>query len=455
MRRLALSLAGMFSLGITICRILNPPFLPLYLVMLIIFAGSFFVFHKRRVFFILILIQACLSGALLFANYNVVPASHINNLAAAGQNTLCCIEGFVADQPQAKNNRFTFVLETETAQFGNFIYRSNGKVLVFSRDAVSCADKVSVLGHLRPAYDYLRRQNIFFVMQAERLEIKKANYANLRRFSFWLKERMAGIISGYLNACPAAVMQAMVLGDKASIPPLLNDLMIKCGTVHILVVSGFNVGIVAFVVSLFLKILRIPRKIRLGLTVVFLVIYCFLTGASTPVVRATVMAVFFISAYFFKREPDIYNSLGTALIFILALNPRQLFEIGFQLSFVSVLAIVYLYPRMEKITGVAELRPKALKWLINGLLVSFSAWLGTAGIIACYFRIFSPVTVIANIITVPLATIVTLCGFSLVFMSVIFPSFCPFIATTSEAAISILIKTNLILSRIPGAYLSF
>ena len=84
----------------------------------------------------------------------------------------------------------------------------------------------------------------------------------------------------------------------------------------------------------------------LAIPVIFL--YCLMTGATNPVLRATLMAVVFLLAYFLKRDADIYNSLSLAAIFILSFNPLQLFDIGFQLSFASVLAIVLIYFNLKK-----------------------------------------------------------------------------------------------------------
>jgi competence protein ComEC len=249
-------------------------------------------------------------------------------------------------------------------------------------------------------------------------------------------------------------MDAMVLGEKRNIPWFVNNAMMKTGTVHILVVSGFNVGIVSFIIILFLKLIRVPRRIRFVIAIPCLVIYCLMTGASTPVVRATVMAIVFMLGFLLKREPDIYNSLSVACLFILIFNPRQLFDIGFQLSFTSVFAIVSIYPRLKSYLGIESLKIKYLRLLIDGCLVSFSAWLGTMGFIAYYFKIFSPITVLANLLIVPLATLITLCGFSLVFMSLIFPALASSFASASELLVALLIKINAFLARFPAAYFS-
>ncbi len=177
-----------------------------------------------------------------------------------------------------------------------------------------------------------------------------------------------------------------------------------------------------------------------------------MTGASTPVLRATVMAIVLMSAYLVKREADIYNSCAVALIFILVINPRQLFDIGFQLSFVSVISIVYLYPKLKSFLSPSVLKIKYIRFLVEGCLVSLSAWLGTMSLIAYYFRIVSPVTVLANMIIVPLASLITLCGFSLIVMEFICPILAPFFAYSSEFAVALLLNINAILIKLPGAY---
>jgi len=263
---------------------------------------------------------------------------------------------------------------------------------------------------------------------------------------------MEQIISRYLPDLPAGILSAMVLGQRRSIPWLVNNYMVKSGTVHILVVSGFNVGIVAFIINLLLKILRIRRKARIILTVICLLVYCLITGASNPVIRATVMGVVFLLAHLLKREADIYNCLACAALFIVGANPRQIFDVGFQLSFASVLAITYLYPKLKSFFHLDNCKVRVLRFICEGCLVSLCAWFGTMGIIAYNFRIIAPITVLANILIVPLATLITLCGFSLVLCG----SFCPFLgeifSTTTAMLITLLLNINAAVIRIPGAY---
>jgi competence protein ComEC len=273
-----------------------------------------------------------------------------------------------------------------------------------------------------------------------------------RRLAFWLKDKMENIIFKRVSPLAASVLDAMILGEKRNIPALIYNSMIKSGTVHILVVSGFNVGIVSFIIILFLKLIRLARPLRIYAAIPLLILYCLVTGASNPVVRATVMAIVFMFAYFVRREPDIYNSCAVAMIFILVLNPRQLSDIGFQLSFASVISIVYLYPKIKSLLRIELLKTKYLKFLCDGCLVSFSAWLGTMGFIAYYFKVFSPITVLANIFIVPLATLITLCGLCLIVIELICPVLAPFFAYTNELSVLLLLKINAFFIKLPAAY---
>ena len=198
--------------------------------------------------------------------------------------------------------------------------------------------------------------------------------------------------------------------------------------------------------------MRIRRKLRLILAVICLLIYCLITGASNPVIRATVMGSVFLLAYLFKRAPDIYNSLACAALFILLLNPRQLFDVGFQLSFASVTAIVYLYPKLRAFLRIADCGSKVLRFICDGLLVSFSAWIGTMGIIAYNFRIISPVTVLANLLIAPLAGLITLCGFTLVLCGLFCPLLAGPVSTTCAMLVTLLLNINASAIKLPFAY---
>jgi len=470
MKRPLVILTVFYGLGIIFTSLMWINFWIITLIAGVIFVGLVLCRRKNGMFLILVLFLALLLGYLNMKNSWVLSNCHLCKLVVYKDNSMYRLDGFIANQPEFKNNHLWFILRVRQMQLNELRYRCCGEVLVKMdfEQKFNYGDNLTLTGNLNrpPSFgnnqsyrDFLARQNIYLIMPIKNkrqiIRQEKISGARLIRSCFGLRVYLEQVISQYLSPVPSSILAAMVLGQKRSIPWLVNDSMVKSGTVHILVVSGFNVGIVAFVVNLLLKILRFGRKVRIILTAICLLIYCLITGATNPVIRATVMGLVFLAAYFVKRDPDIYNSLVSAALFILVINPKQLFDIGFQLSFGSVLAIVYFYPKLKALIHLESCKIRMLKFIAEGCLVSLSAWMGTLLIIALNFRIISLVTVLANILIVPLATLITLCGFILVLFGLICPNLAHLFSLPTTTLITLLLNINAVLIKLPYAYIYF
>ena len=443
------------------------PFLGIYCSAVIFLILSLLSLKKSLSFEIFLFCFIFLLGAVGLKNSQSLPLCHIAKYISYKNNYTYLVSGYIDSEPTLKNNKTSFIFKTREIQCGNLKHNCCGRILVYikGKQYLNYAEELILRGNLHRPFgsrnpkqksyrNYLYNQSIFSIMSVKSSVVRLNKYRGLipKRFALWLKNKIEVIISKHASPVAASILEAMILGEKRNIPVLVYNSMIKSGTVHILVVSGFNVGLVAFIIIIFLKLVRLSRNMRFVLSVPLLILYCLMTGASNPVVRATVMAIVFMSAYFVKREPDIYNSCAVAMLFILGINPRQLFDIGFQLSFASVISIVYLYPRIKSLLRTDYLKIEIVRRPIEACLVSFSAWLGTMGLVAYYFKIFSPVTVLANLFIVPLATLITLCGFSLVIIDLTFPILSPFFAYSSNLATFLLIELNAFLLKLPAAY---
>jgi competence protein ComEC len=202
-----------------------------------------------------------------------------------------------------------------------------------------------------------------------------------------------------------AFLKGVLLADRGEIPLELKQSFVDTGTIHVLAVSGLHVGIIAAIVHFLFGLFRIPRKAVVLATMVTLFLYAALTGAPPSVVRATIMAWVILAGTLFERRGDVYNSIGFAALLILAYDPKQLFNVGFQLSFSAVLSIVALYPILEKgIQRIPE-RFEELKIIDPALklfAVSLAAQLGTLPFTAYYFERVSIVALGANLVVVPI-----------------------------------------------------
>jgi len=468
MKRLLLVLTVFYCLGIILSNLIQANFWVVMGAGAVVFIAANLLKRNDYIFLVLTLFLTLLAGALSLSNSRILPRCHISNFTYYKDNSLYSLSGFIDSEPEYKNNHLEFTFRARQIQRDQFKWRCCGKVLVRIdfMQRLNYGDNLTLIGSLVRPYsfntasqsykNFLARQNIYLIMRIKeprQIILQAKDSGNkLIRYSFWLRAKFEGVISRFLGDLPASILSAMVLGQKRNIPWLVNNSMVRSGTVHILVVSGFNVGIVAFIMNLLFKIMRIPRRVRIILTTACLIIYCFVTGTSNPVIRATIMGVIFLNSYFLKREADVYNSLAAGALFILSINPGQLFDIGFQLSFASVLAIVYLYPKLRALIHLEDCKVKIWKFIIKGCLVSFSAWLGTLGIIALNFRILAPVTVLANIFVVPLATLITLCGFALVISGLIYPALANLLSLPTAMLINLLLSLNAAIIKLPFAY---
>jgi len=137
----------------------------------------------------------------------------------------------------------------------------------------------------------------------------------------------------------AALIDAMVIGEETFIDPDTRVDFQRSGTYHVLVVSGMNVSILAFVVFWTLRRLRLSDIPATLLTVAFCVAYAFTTEVGAPVWRATLMCAIYLGTRLLYRDRAMLNALGAAALGLLLFDPRQLFTASFQMTFVCVLIV--------------------------------------------------------------------------------------------------------------------
>jgi competence protein ComEC len=199
-------------------------------------------------------------------------------------------------------------------------------------------------------------------------------------------------------------LKGLVLGIRSGMSAEMREAFVNAGVAHILAVSGSNVAVIAgFLYGLFL-LLRIPGRLRDFCVAAGILYYMVLTGSQPPVVRATIMALIVLAGRRLERPVSAVNSLGVAGLLILLLHPAQLFDVGFQLSFSAVLAIVVLYDRSATLLrGLSSQRRagRALRAILALAAVSLVATIGTLPLTALHFERVSVIGLLANIVVVP------------------------------------------------------
>ncbi|HNX52892.1 MAG TPA: ComEC/Rec2 family competence protein [Pontiellaceae bacterium] len=262
------------------------------------------------------------------------------------------------------------------------------------------------------------------------------------------------------------LLYAMLLGYRQAIPPDLYQLFTRTGTLHIFAISGQHVVILAAIFIAGLKIFGLSRP-RWGLLLMpVLFLYIFTTGLQPSALRALTMAAVFFMAPLAGRRPDAPSSIALATILLLALQPANIGDPGFLLSFVVVCGLIMVHGwAVRQLSGLrlagwdATLKklsgsnPAALLLRSTGMLMltSLAAWLFSAPITALFFNTLSPVALIGNLAVIPLTFMIMLAGCLALLGGVLFLPLAALFNQANLFFISLLIWIVHRLAALPGA----
>jgi competence protein ComEC len=250
-------------------------------------------------------------------------------------------------------------------------------------------------------------------------------------------------------------IRGLLVGDRSGITASTRQAFANSGVSHILAVSGAHVVVVAGIFVFLFGLIRFPRWALGTSTICGLVLFTLITGSHPPVVRATITASIFILGGLFQVRSSPFNSLGVAALVVLGMDARQLFDVGFQLSFAAVFSIIYLYPIMNGLISSIDVDDpfvKIIVWILRVCAVSFAATLGTFPFTAIYFGRVSVIGLLANIVVIPTVGLAMTLGF----VTLIFSAINSTIALSFSAVAEVLLNGVLLLTstigRLPFAY---
>lgn len=219
---------------------------------------------------------------------------------------------------------------------------------------------------------------------------------------------------------------AMLLGKKSELSPEQKNRFKMTGTMHLFAISGLHIGVIATVIWQMLLLCRVPPKITPYFGLPLLYFYVEVTGAAPSAVRAFLMVAFFWASLAVQRQRAPLPALAASAVLVLLIQPMQLWQMGFQLSYLVVLSIIlYGLPLREKLSPLlqpSQFLPEAdwsayqrgKFWLIDKFLllfiISFSAWLASAPLSAGFFGFIAPYAILVNILLVNLAALVISSG---------------------------------------------
>ena len=482
-----------FILGIVIHKYYDVPFLLFSFLAALFLFLSIFIRHSKTAAFFLLLAFFC-AGALYAKNYETVFVDHINGLSYGDRSGIVLVEGTVVSdvepRPFFKGRKTVFSLAVKRLKSKWGWRDRQGTVLVnlFRDEDIRYGDSIIIEGKMHRPFtyskdsrfsyrEYLYRRGVTFILSVKktgRVQILKRDQGRLiTAWSLRLKHRLSNILKKDLPPDAAGLMQAFLLGDRYNIPKGINDLFKVSGVAHIIAISGFNIGIVAHIFMIILKMFPIPRAAQYIFVAVLLILYAFMTGGQPPVIRATIMAIVFLMSFLIERKPEPINTLAAAALVLLLMNPLNLFDAGFQLSFISVLFIIWFYPwcmglfsvlsrgfhggyedldTHEEKRGLPVIKRKAVKFLLQSVSVSVTAYMGVVPLVVYYFKLVTPVVILANLVVVPLASLIMLFGMGLLIVGMIFPFLVFAFANCLIVLLNMMIVSVYLFAQMPGSY---
>ncbi len=218
-----------------------------------------------------------------------------------------------------------------------------------------------------------------------------------------------------------AIVSALVLGVTDGIDNNLQNAYAASGAMHVLAVSGMHVGIIYAIVLFLLKPLskyKWSKGVVALVSLLFLWAFAFVTGLSPSVLRAVTMFSFIALARPFGMRTNIYNTLAASAFVLLIYNPYLIMSVGFQLSYLAVLGIVYL---QRPLYNLWEIQNRLGDWIWQLTCVSIAAQIATFALGLLYFHQFPIYFLISNLFVIPLATLVLVIGIFLLAISFLSP----------------------------------
>lgn len=377
-----------------------------------------------------------------FQTYDALPRDHLINYIPLNKKVV--LVGRITTSPKKFNNKTRLQIESETLTLDGETLKVSGKVRIaaYNRELPYVyGDRIKIHNiRLRTprnfknegAFDYesyMKSRDIYVTGSiGKRSKIELIDQNNgfwLLKIVYQFKEKMMDSLKNNLPQKNSAIIKAMVLGEKGSLSKNNREIFIRSGTAHLMAVSGLHIGFVAFVAFWTIKkitgyiMIRFFMERALSgwimplsalLCIIPVLFYMALVGWKASSMRAGIMVIVYLFAVAFSRQKEIFRSIIIAAFIILFWKPLSFQDVGFLLSFLAVLTIVFCYKefsgKKDAMNDIPFQENKIMKIIKGNIAINLFAVLGTSPLIFYYFNRITPYGFFANIIAVPLAALI-------------------------------------------------
>lgn len=452
-----------FITGVGISTFLEVPPKLYFLIYFSFFLLLFFLclfFRKPKERFIFLSITFLFFGILrvLFFSENI----NSNHIASYNDQGLVEFSGQVIDYPDTRIDKVYYLISAQSLLKTRDTKEKNIEILpkkIFGRVKISntlypvynYGDILQIKCRLKTPnsfndfnYEkYLEKDRIYSVCYSPEITFKGSALSSIKDkiwgavFNF--KKNIAFKTELLWPEAQSSFMAGILYGFRGGLPEELTLNFNRAGLTHIIAVSGYNIGIVSAFLLTFFIYLGFYRRQAFYLVLTGIFLFVIFTGASASVVRAGVMGVLILIAQYFGRPRKIFNLIIFTLAVMLWFSPMSLwYDVGFQLSFVSVLGVIYLTPYFERLffNKLKSCRSFVFLELIKIFSATLGATIATLPLILCNFGRFSVFAPLSNILVLWIIPYLMLLGFLALFFSFIYFPFAWFLAFLANVGVN-------------------
>jgi competence protein ComEC len=349
-----------------------------------------------------------------------------------GKNHVLIIQ--IDSEPRIKSGNLSIDCKILNILSNDKLYSLDSKIRVQIKDgdanAFQFAQRKLILGKLfypncaiKPGdfnyASFLKSKGISSIIRVDSSHI--LNFTDdefsFQRLSFkWRSSILDRFHDDVIKADEKQVASALLLGDRSEMNTELLKEYSSGGIIHILAVSGLHVGLIYQLCIWFFKYFKFLKKKRIDMLLIITIlwVYASMTGLSPSVNRAVCMFTLLSFSDFLNRKVSPFNILSSAAFILLLIKPDAIFDMGFQLSFAAVWGILSARPILDRLKTIDR---KFASFILTPIIISIVAQIATAPFSLYAFGTFPTWFLPANLIAVPLSTILTYLGIAALMFS--------------------------------------
>lgn len=396
----------------------------------------------------------------------VVPASRLSNPYPIDLEFKTFCDGKIVSIQKKDENKVFFVFEGKvfvpnfkhSFEHRVFVKYYNPSVDLYSGNRIKFSGKIrlprkKVLPNEFDEEQYYAGLDIQWIATTKKISIvsKPINHYYIRDLA---RQSIKEITEKLFEKEQSGVINAILLGDKSSINPEIRQLYAYSGTAHVLALSGLHIGIISFVIYIFIGLFT-NHHAKFLCFVLVLLLYNFITEFQTSAVRASLMAILILYAKYYQRQYTLLNVASAVILFSIVFSPSLIHSISFQMSSLAILGIsMFFNPINDFLKNILSDKSIISGYIRGSVAITLSASVVLSPLIAYYFKTFSLISFVANLFVVPIFSIVLINSLIAIVTSLVSFSIASYYAYFTTFLLLLTNKINQLLISLPFSYIS-